>query len=41
MAQHILVLADGRLIEEGTHDQLMALGGSYAEMFTIQADRYR
>ena len=41
MAQHILVLADGRLVEQGTHDQLMALGGSYAEMFTIQADRYR
>ena len=41
MAQHILVLADGRLVEEGTHDQLMALGGSYAEMFTIQAERYR
>ncbi|MEM7532541.1 MAG: ABC transporter ATP-binding protein [Chloroflexota bacterium] len=40
MAQHILVLDDGRLVEEGSHDTLMALGGQYAEMFTIQAERY-
>ena len=41
MAQHILVLADGRLIEECTHDKLMALNGQYAEMFNVQAERYR
>ncbi len=41
MAQHILVLADGRLIEEGAHDVLMALNGQYAEMFNRQAERYR
>ena len=41
MAQHILVLANGRLIEEGAHDRLMALNGQYAEMFNVQAERYR
>ena len=41
MAHHILVLADGRLVEEGTHDTLMALNGPYAEMFNVQAERYR
>jgi ATP-binding cassette, subfamily B, bacterial len=41
MAQHILVLATGRLIEEGSHDFLMALAGQYAEMFNVQAERYR
>lgn len=41
MAQHILVLDDGRLVEEGSHDTLMAHGGQYAEMFTLQAERYR
>ncbi len=41
MAQKILVLGNGQLIEEGTHEELMALGGQYAEMFTLQADRYR
>ena len=41
MADHILVIDEGRLIEEGTHEELMALGGRYAEMFTVQAERYR
>lgn len=41
MAHHILVLADGRLAEAGTHDTLMALNGQYAEMFNVQAERYR
>lgn len=40
-ADRILVLDGGRIIEEGNHAQLMALGGRYAEMFSIQAARFR
>jgi len=41
MADRIVVLADGRIAEDGSHAQLMALGGSYAEMFELQAASYR
>ena len=41
MADRIVVLAGGKLVEEGTHQQLMALGGRYAEMFEMQAASYR
>ena len=41
MAQHILVLHEGHLVEEGTHETLMALGGQYTKMFDTQAERYR
>jgi ATP-binding cassette, subfamily B, bacterial len=41
MADRILVLADGKLIEQGTHRQLVALGGRYAELFELQAAGYR
>src|SRR5579875_1338605 len=41
MADRIVVLAGGRLVEEGTHQQLMSLGGQYAEMFEMQAASYR
>jgi ATP-binding cassette subfamily B protein len=40
-ADRILVLANGRIAEEGTHDQLSRLGGRYAEMFEMQASSYR
>jgi ATP-binding cassette subfamily B protein len=39
-ADRIYVLADGRVAEHGTHDELMALGGRYAELFTLQAAPY-
>ncbi|MBE2270226.1 MAG: ATP-binding cassette domain-containing protein, partial [Anaerolinea sp.] len=41
MAQKILVLKAGRLIEVGNHDELMAQGGEYASMFKLQAERYQ
>lgn len=41
MADRILVLEGGRLLEEGSHAALMARGGRYAELFTLQAQGYR
>lgn len=41
VADKILVIENGELIEEGTHKQLMAAGGRYCELFTTQAKRYR
>lgn len=41
MADRIYMFADGSIIEEGSHDQLMALNGKYAEMFNLQAEKYR
>jgi ATP-binding cassette subfamily B protein len=41
MAQRIIVLENGSIAEEGSHDQLIALGRNYAEMFELQAASYR
>jgi ATP-binding cassette, subfamily B, bacterial len=41
MADRIVVLENGRIGEEGSHDALTHLGGRYAEMFELQAASYR
>jgi ATP-binding cassette subfamily B protein len=41
MADLIVVLNGARLAEVGTHDELLALGGQYAELYNIQAAAYR
>jgi ATP-binding cassette subfamily B protein len=41
MADLILVISDGRIVEAGDHQTLMAHNGSYAELFTLQAAAYR
>lgn len=40
MANHVLVLDDGNCIEAGSHDELLALGGQYANLFKLQARGY-
>ena len=39
-ADKVLLLADGKVAEEGTHDELMALNGLYADMYEKQAVNY-
>jgi ATP-binding cassette subfamily B protein len=39
-ADRIYVLDDGQVVEHGSHDELMAAGGLYAELFTLQAEAY-
>lgn len=41
IADRILVLEQGRLIEQGTHAELLAAGGKYATLFNMQAEGYR
>ena len=41
MADRIVVLENGRISEEGNHNELASLGGRYAEMFEMQAASYR
>jgi ATP-binding cassette subfamily B protein len=39
-ADRIVVLEGGRVVEDGTHQALLAAGGRYARMFTVQAQRF-
>jgi ATP-binding cassette subfamily B protein len=41
MADHIFVIEQGRISEEGSHADLLLLGGTYARLFTLQAESYR
>ncbi len=41
LADRIFVLENGGILESGSHEQLMALDGRYAELFNLQAEAYR
>ncbi len=41
LADRILVLENGQIIENGSHQELIALGGRYADLFNLQAEAYR
>ncbi len=41
MADRVVVLEEGKISEDGSHDELARLGGRYAEMFEMQAAHYR
>src|SRR6267378_2330246 len=41
MADRIIVLQGGELVDQGTHEELLARGGLYAELFGLQAAGYR
>ncbi len=41
LADRIVFLNEGRIAEQGTHDDLMKLGGEYARLYSIQAEWYQ
>ena len=41
MADLIVVLSGSRVVEVGSHEDLLAKAGTYAELYTIQASAYR
>jgi len=41
MADQVIVMDSGRIIEEGSHEQLLQLNGRYAHLFNLQARGYR
>jgi ATP-binding cassette subfamily B protein len=40
-ADLVIVLDDGQIVERGRHEELMALGGRYAHLYSLQANGYR
>jgi ATP-binding cassette subfamily B protein len=40
LADRIIVMKDGRICEEGTHEELMRRNGEYARMYSVQAEMY-
>lgn len=40
LADRILVIGDGHIVEQGSHKELLAMGGEYAHLFNLQASRY-
>jgi ATP-binding cassette, subfamily B, bacterial len=40
LADYIVVLEGGVIAESGSHEQLLALGGMYAQLFRLQASGY-
>jgi ATP-binding cassette subfamily B protein len=38
--ERIIVVDDGRIVEDGSHEELLLAGGQYAQMFTLQAERF-
>lgn len=41
IADRIYIFADGEIIESGSHDALIAQNGKYAEMYRVQAKKYK
>lgn len=41
LADRVIMLQDGQILEEGHHDALVARGGEYARLFAAQAQWYR
>ncbi|MCZ7666465.1 MAG: hypothetical protein M5U34_04180 [Chloroflexi bacterium] len=41
MADCIAVLDDGRIIEHSSHEELLAMRGHYARLYTMQAEKYQ
>jgi len=41
MADLIIVIADGTVAEQGSHEELMAANGLYSELYRLQARAYR
>jgi len=40
LADRIVVFKDGKIVEDGVHDELLALGGEYARLYSTQAQWY-
>ena len=41
LADRVVFLSDGEIVEQGTHDELVQAGGAYSELFAMQAEWYR